>query len=73
MFDGVIGSKVAWGIKNSPPSVKICKSRPDLTPVIALTVSVAKVTMMASSSSPSATLKSKKFPTLEPNNVDGCE
>ena len=58
---GVIGSSDAWEIKNSPPLVKICKSLPANNPVIALTLSVANVAIIASSSKVSPGLKSKKM------------
>ena len=70
-LDGVIGLRSACGTKNSAAVVKICKSRPDRKAVIAFTLSVSRVAMRASSSKPSAILKLKKSPILEPKIVEG--
>ena len=71
MFEGVIGSRSACGTKNSAFVVKICKSLPDLIAVIALTVSVAIVTNIASSSKASADFRLKKSFIFDPNKVLG--
>ena len=68
---GVIGWPSLCWTKNSFPVLKICKSRPERIPVIALTESEESIANIASSSKPSASKKLKKSDTFDPNKALG--